>query len=31
VIAPGGARLELPYDCVVDVPDHELSHVSINS
>jgi hypothetical protein len=31
VISPGGALLELPHDGVVDVTNHELSHVSITS
>jgi hypothetical protein len=31
VIPPGGALLELAHDGVIDVPDHELSHVSIAS
>jgi hypothetical protein len=31
VIAPGGALLELTHDGVIDVTDHELSHVSITS
>ena len=31
VIAPGGALFQLPHDGVVDVTDHELSHVPITS
>jgi hypothetical protein len=31
VIAPRGALLELPHDGVIDVTDHELSHVAITS
>ena len=31
VIAPSGAFFELPHDGLVDVPDHELSHVPITS
>src|SRR6476620_7520138 len=31
VIAPGGALLERPHDGIVDVANHELSHVLITS